>query len=301
MREKLSHTIELFENITKNCLYNYRKTIANYRKVITMKKISVEDLLSWAFTQELGKVGVMADVGQGFSAAWMGMAEVASLGTIVDRSPNAFGVIPNFVYEGDPHPDAIIAGRAVHRLADHGFDIANGWNPMADWADEHGLIAEEVARLAEEQRGRSDRLSGQHVVSLVVSAAVLKRGPDWRADAPKAVMLMNKGKPAWFVKRTAKDSLGNAYEYEDNGFDQRRQRPKKGAYRKWRLDRSIRGDVLSRLDWQLWQSALEQIHAWLSFKNRLSTYELLPFFPRRQPWTISKNAPFSAQVIEEQR
>jgi hypothetical protein len=301
MREKLSPTIEPTENIKKNYLQNYLRTIANYRKVIPMKKISVEDLLTWAFTQELGKAGVMADIGQGYSAAWMGMAEVAALGTIVDRSPNAFGVIPSFVYEGDPHPDAVSAGNAVHRLADHGFDIANGWNPMTDWADEHGLIAEEVARLAEEQRGRSDHLSGKHVVSLTISAAVLKRGPDWRADAAKAVMLTSKGKPVWFVKRTAKDSLGNAYYYEDNGFDARRQRPKKGAYRKWRLDRSIRGDVLSRLDWQLWQSALEEVHAWLSFKNRLSTYELLPFFPRRQPWNISKSAPFSAQAIEEQR
>lgn len=264
-----------------------------------MKKISVENLLTWAFTQELGKVGVLADVGQGYSAAWSGMAEVAVLGTIIDRSPNAFGVVPNFVYEGEPHPDAIVVGRAVHRLADLGFDIANGWNPMTDWKDETGLIAEEVERLATEQRGRSDRLSGQHVVSLVISVAVLQRGPDWHADEPKAVQLTSNGKPAWFVRRKAKDSLGKIYEFEDNGFDQRRQRPLKGAYRKWRLDRSIRGDVLSRLDWQLWQSALEQIHAWLSAKWRLSGHELLPFVPSRQPWGVLRKADLSAQAIEK--
>lgn len=263
-----------------------------------MKKISVENLLNWAFTQELGKVGVMADMGHGFSLAWSGMAEVAALGTIVDRSPNAFGVIPSFVYEGEPHRDAIEAGEAVRRLAEHGFDIADGWNPMTDWTDEYGLIADEVARIADEQRGRSDYLSGQHVVSLVITSAILGRGPDWRAKEPKPVVQMNKGKPVWFVKRKAKDSLGKAYEYEDNGFDRRRQRPLKGAYRKWRLDGSIRGDVLSRLDWQIWRSALEQIHAWLSDKSRLSAHELLPFVPRRQPWGIVKKADISAQDIE---
>lgn len=249
-----------------------------------MKKISIEALLTWAFTQELGKVGAAADVGTGFSLAWSGMAEVAALGTIVDRTPNVYGAIPSFVYEGEPHPDALVVGDAVRRLDEHGFEIAKGWNPVADWSDDHGLIAAEVARIAEEQRRRTDRLSGPHVVSLVISSAVLKRGPSWQADQPEAVMVSSMGKPAWFVMRKAKDSLGRIYEFEDNGFDKRRQRPVKGAYRKWRLKRSIRGDVLSRLDWQLWQSALKVLHGRLSRPMRLSEHELLPFRPVRQPW-----------------
>lgn len=263
-----------------------------------MKNISVEALLTWAFTQELGKVGAAADVGTGFSLAWSGMAEVAALGTIVDRSPNVYGAIPSFVYEGEPHPDAIVVGQAVRDLDKHGFDIATGWNPVRGWSDEQGLIAAEVERIADEQRRRTDRLSGRHIVSLVVSSAVLKRGPCWQAEAPEAAMLTNNGKPAWFVKRKAKDSLGRSYEFEDNGFDQRRQRPVNGAYRKWRLNRSIRGDVLSRLDWQLWQSALGVLHASLSVPCRLSAHELLPFRPVRQPWIGMKSAAESQQVID---
>jgi len=249
-----------------------------------MKKTTIEALLTWAFTKELVKIGAPDEAGIGSHSFVSGMAEFSVLGTVVDRSPNAFGVIPSFIHEGKPHADALAVGDAVRGLANEGFDIADGWNPVAEWADEHGLIAAAVEKLAAEQRVRSDRLSGRHIVSMVISSAVLGRGPSWLAEEPNTVMVAHMGKPAWFVLRKAKDRTGKTYEYEDNGFDQRRQRPVKGAYRKWRLDRSIRGDVLSRLDWQLWQSALELLHRRLSASKRLAEHELLTFRPIRAPW-----------------
>ena len=69
-----------------------------------MKTLTVEKLLQWAYRQELPKaiefVGGMAAI-----AAGRRMDEMAELGTLIDRSPNAWGVVP--VYdEGEPHPDA---------------------------------------------------------------------------------------------------------------------------------------------------------------------------------------------------
>lgn len=261
-----------------------------------MKKISIEALLTWAFTQELGKVGASGTyAGPGYSVAWSGFVEMAALGTMVDRSPNLYGAIPSFVYEGEPHRDAVVVGDAVRALANEGFEIADGWNPVPEWADERGLIAAAVEKVTAEQRDRSDRLSGRHILSLVISSAVLGRGPSWQAEQPKVVMVEHRGKPAWFVMRKAKDRTGKTYHYEDNGFDQRRQRPVKGAYRKWSLDRSVRGDILSRLDWQLWQSCLELLHLRLSAPKRLAEHALLPFRPIRAPW---KSAVGTAQVSE---
>lgn len=261
-----------------------------------MKKITIEALLTWAFTRELCKVGGPDIATTGYSFAWSNLVEFAALGTMVDRSLNLYGVIPGFINEGEPHLDAVVVGEAVRGLANEGFEIADGWNPVPEWQDDHGLIAAAVEKLAAEQRDRSDRLSGRHIVSMVISSAVLGRGPSWEAEEPKTVMVTHMGKPAWFVVRKTKDRTGKIYEYEDNGFDQRRQRPLKGAYRKWRLDRSIRSDVLSRLDWQLWQSALELLHRRLSAPKRLSEHELLPFRPIRAPW---KSAFGIAQTAEK--
>ena len=44
----------------------------------------------------------------------------------------------------------------------------------------------------------------------------------------------------------------------------------------------MRGDILSRLDWQLWQDALGVLAQDLD--GRLSKHAILPFFPDRQPW-----------------
>jgi hypothetical protein len=131
---------------------------------------------------------------------------------------------------------------------------------------------------------------------LVTTAAILKRGPDWQAEAPKVVTVQNGGKDAWFVKRVSKDSMGRRVEYEDNGFHQRHQRPMKGAYRKYRLAQSIRGAVISRLDWQLWQSALETLRD--SLYGALTAHDLLPFHPDRSPWIPIRNDAVEMQASD---
>ncbi|NVP54474.1 hypothetical protein [Mycoplana rhizolycopersici] len=249
-----------------------------------MKKITIEKLLTWAFVHELPKIGAGGGGSVVAGSSWNAIVEIAALGTMIDRSPNAYGTIPSYIYEGEPASDAVLVGDAVRALASReGFEIAHGWNPFPEWQDPYGLIRAEVDRIAEEQRSRSDRLNGRHVVNLVISAAMLGRGPSWDASEPVArPMLDVNGRAMWFIDRKAKDRLGRVYTYTDNGFDQRRHRPVKGAYRKWKLDRSLRGDILSRLDWQLWQDALVALH--MELKNNLESHSLSTFFPARRPW-----------------
>jgi len=253
-----------------------------------MKKSTIEQLLTWAFVHELPKVGAGNGGTLVAGSSWNAIVEVAALGTMIDRTPNHYGAIPGYVYEGEPAADAVLVGDAVRALAQReGFEIAAGWHPFPEWQDPHGLVRAEVERVADEQRCRSDRLNGRHVVNLVISAAMLGRGPSWEAKEPTSRMKLGaKGKPIWFIDRKSKDSLGRTYIYQDNGYDQKRHRPLKGAYRQWTLSRSIRGDILTRLDWQLWQSALEVLHE--SLRDRLGAHQLYAFAPDRHPWLRAK-------------
>lgn len=254
-----------------------------------MKKVSIEQFLTWAFTQELCKVGSGIDYGPSIAGAWGKVSEMADLGTIIDRSPNGYGVIPDYMAGGDPHPDAVAAGDAVKRLAARGgFEIGDGWKPFPEWSDDLGLVAGEVASTVQALRLKPDVLGGRHVVNLVVTYAILGRGPDWTVERPEETMVSAKGKPLWFVQRSTKDGFGRSYTFETDGFDRKKQRPMRGAYRKYQLSAPLRGAILSRLDWQLWQDALETLHRELSGKLHSST--LLPFLADRAPWARSRVA-----------
>ncbi len=262
-----------------------------------MKTVSIERLLTWAFTQELPKVGSGdLSVGIGLSSAWAMTRDFAALGTLIDRSPNVYGVVPDFLECGEPHPDALAVGSAVRALADMSFSIPEGWQPFPEWPDEHGLIAAEVARVVEEQRLKGDRLSGRHVVALVTGSAILGFGPDWRADRPKVREIARAGKPVWFVIRKTRDAFGRDYEYETDGFDRRKQRPVMGAYRKYELSEPILGAILSRMEWKLWQDALA--HLARSLANRLESHAIAPFVPDRHPWRRLARSENSLQAVD---
>lgn len=263
-----------------------------------MKKLSIEQFLTWAFTQELCKVGSGSGGSFVSGSSWEMVSEFFTLGTMIDRSPNHYGVIPDFVTaQTDPHPDAVVAGNAVRRLAERGgFEIGSGWSPFPEWSDDRGLIAVEVQSAVEALVLKRDALNGKHVVNLVISCAILGKGPDWHADRPDEAEVSVKGKPRWFVMLSAKDGFGRSYRYEADGYDRKKQRPVRGAYRKYALASSLRGAILSRLDWQLWQDALSTLHSEL--RHELKNTELLPFVPDRAPWVTQKFSSTSAQASE---
>jgi hypothetical protein len=267
-----------------------------------MKKVTIEQLLTWAFTQELCKVGApMADAGGlGYSQAWSITSDMAVLGTIIDRSPNVYGVIPDFISaSSDPHPDAVKVGNAVRAMDEFdsfGYSSNGVWNPFPEWSDEQGLIAAEVARVDEELHLKGERLTGRHIVNMVIRHSILGHGPDWTADEPKVRMVMKAGKPAWFVSKKARDAFNRPFTFETDGFDKRKGRPAKGAYRKYELSAPIRGAIISRMDWQLWQDALHHLHSRLY--GRLQANDLQPFVPDMQPWARLKFRTPPSQAID---
>jgi hypothetical protein len=247
-----------------------------------MKKITIEKLLHWAFREELPKIGAGTVSVPGFSPTDV-LAGLIELGTGIDKSPNGFGVISGYVYEGEPHPDAILVGEAVRAIGDgRGIDIDAGWAPFPEWDDPHGLIAAAVERVRQRENGRSGRTSARSVAAMMMGIVMVGREPDWHADEPKTAMILKNGKPAWFVKSACKDSFGRDHLVEEDGYDKRKQRPKAGAYRKYRLTENIEGAILDRMEWQLWQSALVALHQKLS--AGLQAHMLLPSEPNYHPW-----------------
>ncbi len=244
-----------------------------------MKKVGIERLLTWAFSVELANWRPEERENIGYPAsAWAVIQRIGAMGTRIDG-----GMPMGQVLREEPHADALLASDAVMALAERGgFEVAPGWQPFPEWRDEHGLVAAEVARVVEEQRLRGDIANGDRVVTLVLSCAMLGRGPDWEADEPEAEVVSLNGKPRWFVKLKAKDAFGRVYEYETDGRDPAKRRPLRGAYRKYVLSAPVRAAILDRLDWQLWQDALAHLHD--SLAPRLKNHVLLPFRPNRQPW-----------------
>lgn len=238
-----------------------------------MKTIGIEAFLTWAFTRELCKGGAdQRGGGMAFSEAWRSITEMAELGVLIDRSPNAFGVIPDISDETPPHPDAVLAGNAVRALAAASFPVP-AIPLFPEMHDPHGLIADEVAQVRHELHLRGDEANASHVVALVITSAVLGRGPDTTAEQPKFRMVETSGKPAWFIQRRAKDAFGNIYTFEDDGYDARSGRPRPRAYRKWRLAESMRGAIMGRIEHIWWREALKSV--WVDIAARLSDHRLM--------------------------
>jgi hypothetical protein len=270
-----------------------KKMNAEFKKIM-----GIEELLQWAFCQELCKVGAAGDrLTTVAGSNWSVTQDMATLGTLIDKSPNAFGVIPGFIEDGDPHPDALLVGAAVRGLAQVRFEIPKEWAPFPEFDDPHGLIAREVERVVSEVVIKGDRLNGRHLVALVTGAAILGRGPDWECEQPTFRMVSAAGKPLWFVKKTQKDGFGRVYEFEVDGYDRKRSRPVSGAYRKYEISTMMRGAILSRLDWQLWRHALECLGNDLA--GRLSAHDVAAFYADRRPWVRAAKVQAESQVIEK--
>lgn len=248
-----------------------------------MKAMTIEALLWWAFNEELPKVGGGGGPSGVSGTAWSMVSDMAALGTLIDAQPNQWGVMADFSTDAAPHADAMTIADAVFRLDSSQIDVPEGWEPFPDWDDPHGLVdhgvREAIARW--HARPADSRLS--HVRALVVRQAVLKRRPAWECgEQPKARLVMRGGKPAWFVRQTVKDRFGKAHVVEEQGYDPKTHRPKKGAYRKHVLSRPIYADVLTRLDWQLWVSALETVRG--DVAARLREHRVEPMAIHRSPW-----------------
>lgn len=241
-----------------------------------MLRIRFMEFMKWAFAEELVHLASNNE-----SAAWSRMASYAALGTVIDRCGHGTSGLPDI---DDVHPDAVAASEAVMLLSAETFDLPEGWNPMPEFDDPHGLIAETVATVLKQRASRDRETNTNNLIATVIGYAVMQREPEWRVATPHFRMVMRRGKPAWFRRETFKDSLGQIHSVEMDGYNAKLDRPKPGAYRKFELSEPIEGAVRSRIDWYLWAKAVTTI------SNRLQTglvaHRVERFEPHPEIWTV---------------
>jgi len=244
-----------------------------------MKQIPIVELLEWAYRHELPKA---ERAGGGMSASapssWGMVYNLGILGTVIDAPLNGYGVVAIGMDEGEPHPDAMKVGAAVAGLASARVSVGEDWSPFPEWADADGLVAETVAHI----RPRLASMRGEEIQAMLIARAVLGRKPDWRGDEPGRAMITRSGKPAWFMKEEGQDAYGNPVQREVDGFNYRSQRPRKGAYRKYRLSDDVAGLVIDRFRRTVW--ALSVRHVAQEVAARLSSHELTAEVPTLAPW-----------------
>jgi hypothetical protein len=252
-----------------------------------MRTLTVEELLSWAFVHELPKGGGVDGLANMNSAwrmlqasSWGRISAYAELMTLVDVDFAGGGNF--FIDQGEPHEDALIVGEAVAALGHCDAMFPEGWNPLADWPDEHGLVMAAVARAVERYRLRPALRRAAGLVSMVIGCAVLGKAPDWRSEPSRVRMVERGGRPAWFVRRVMRDALGRDYEMEVDGYNRRTGRRDRAAYRKFEFSEDPSGDILSRLDWQLWVRALRMVEE--RVRPRLAAHRLAPSDHVLAPW-----------------
>lgn len=251
------------------------------------RRIGIEALLSWAYVQELPKAGsgtVRHHAGPGAGVGgWDMISDYAELMTLIDQS-NEWGCVPDLGAEAEPHPDAVIVGRAVAGLADVGFEAPDGTDLLADIVLADGSSLTDAERADAHQRGMAlARINGGRWPATIARLAILGRAPDFGHDGVIARRLVSgpQGAPAWFRLAERPDAYGRGMvSVEIDGFDRRTRRPHPDAYRKTRLAPDPAGLVERRAEYQAWVLTLAALAADLD--GRLAQHRVSG--PERALW-----------------
>lgn len=256
-----------------------------------MRSTTITELLTWAFVHELPKGGGVDGLDNQNSAwrmlqasSWGKVTAWAELMATVDMGR---GSADNFMIEqGAPHDDAMVIGEIVAELGKYEIVIPEGWSPLPDWPQDDKVLAalrdDAVARAVERFTLRPALRRSHHLVSLVVGSAVLCREPGFEAPVPAMRMISRGGRPAWFRQREFVDAFRRRTLVEVDGYNLKAGRPHRDAYRKYEFSDDPVGDILGRLDRELWAVALHQIAR--IARRRLTDHRLLPTDVDIAPW-----------------
>lgn len=251
-----------------------------------MKKMPIEDLLRWAYRDELPKEAGDRRVGgpMSYGSMFGRISEYSELLTLVDAPPNRWGVVPFAGTNVMPHPDAVAIGEAVQALDAWTLDLPDDWSPLSDMPDLGTLGAGAVGRAVERATvtgddGRTRRLKTSP--SFLLRRCAILAPPDWHGETPEVKLEMSHGKPRWFRRIVIQGDAGG-YECEVDGYNARRKRPYDDAYQKSYLDPDPTDVAVARAEYEVWHAALELLV--IELDGVLSEHVALATNHPARPW-----------------
>ncbi len=256
---------------------------------------AVEDVIAWAWREELPKAPKAAAGPEGLRSGWEKTDRFAEHLSLVDLyGVNRFGCVPDFSAESWPHADAVTIGEAVVALDGLELEMPEEWHPAPE-LDRFGGLGIQAVSVAWR---RMTRLDGGATVlrstpsDLIVRHAVL--GSDAASlrldDVREEVERWSNGKERWFVSQVQDRLTGRMVDGRDetvpttievNGVD-RRGKPMPGAYRKTFLDPDPVPVIMARAEHEILVSALAMVAELLV--GRLAEIEVLPSRIPMAPW-----------------
>jgi hypothetical protein len=254
------------------------------------KTVGIEAFMRWALAGELAKGGGAAGV-SGVGSAWGRIADLRTYGTVIDRRGAPSG---GWFWQGEPHPDAVTAGRALRELAADGYAFdAPGCALAADWVEAAGeagrrqfvaLIEPECAAVLDRYRARDRAAAAGHLIGLVISRAVLGDSvPDRPGEMPQVGYVERDGRPVWYQVVRRRDPLSRkVHDIEVEAVrNPKTHRWPAGAYRRACFRKPVAGELLARADRLLWRAALMELARRLA--GRLAGHEVVAGFVKNQP------------------
>ncbi|MBO6759326.1 MAG: hypothetical protein JJ902_23590 [Roseibium sp.] len=252
------------------------------------KRIDIEKLLKWAYCEELPKAAGESG-GSGGGGSWLGGGSFVELLTVIDD--NRYGVVPDLAASGEPHPDALTLHAAVSKLDEGSVSVPADWNPMPELScyGHHADLALTDARAQLFIEAPDGKLRWRRPPrDLIRKHAVLGGAPDGFGSLPDLKPLRGpNGGEIWYrmcvqLVATVDGGMSELHYECDDGWDQKRRVPKRGAYRKFYLDPDPVPAVVMRQEYVLWWQCLDALVERLS--GRLDAHE--PCGPTRPmtPW-----------------
>jgi len=229
--------------------------------------MDIEDLLRWAYVNELPKQGV--SIGRGTP-----LSRMLDYGTTIDMSHRE----REPVVEGDPHPDALLLDYAVRNLPPARLTL-----PMARYllGELFAYLTREVVREIEVGiiRRRHREIAGIVTREITERVVVL----DERLVDPRVLLVVHAklgNRPPWNLGASRVTRvLGRNGKPVVVGITKGR-RYGRGAYSPLQLDPSAAAIVRARFEYVAWWMALMQ----LAESCRLNEHEPLPPRAAAEPW-----------------
>ncbi|MDX7953371.1 hypothetical protein P7D22_19590 [Lichenihabitans sp. Uapishka_5] len=259
------------------------KPAASASTAIRKRVMDVEDVISWAFRDELPKrsrdrVSEPCQVSP--------MFRLGQYGVRIDNWHREPG-FPTIM--GDPHPDALKVEAAVESLArfvempiEDGLDLAP--DLAAFGIDEHDAM----------------RRALRQVVSTTVGFAKLRKRPYWHDKTYPMPVHTDGGRPRCYRWATMVDGTvtGGEVEYECLvPVEGNRGTYPSGSHSPLRFDPDPRGMVEERAEYAAWWAALDLLAADLS--ARLDTIAVLPPSAPQRPWIDPGEAPKPLRIFAD--